>query len=261
MTNFFTGDFLRRLGRLQRPRLAGFCLLLLIVAGSGQLPRAMAQDSVAPVAQPNQTRLQAKRREEIRQRKIDNPEAQDGANVYRHSANVHSIANALGLSVETTSRLFETINFIFLVILIVWGVRRILPRALQNRTERIRNEIEQARIATEEANRRLARVEERLGRLDSEIDSIRRKADLETTMEEKRLREAMEQEKQAIVESASQDISAATKNAQAQLKRLAADLIIEHARRRISLSPEGDHTLVEGFMSDLDRKHPGGGVN
>ena len=251
--------------RQRRSWLAGCCLLLLIVAATGFVERAVAQNAGAPIVtasqQAQQSRQQAKRREEIRQRKIDNPEAEEGANVYRHSATVHGIARSLGLSVEATSRMFESINFILLLVAIVWVVRRTLPRALRNRTERIRTEIEQARIATEEASRRLARVEERLERLDSEIEAIRRKANQETTLEEERLREAMEQEKRIILESAAQDIDAASKNAQSQLKRMAAELAIENARRRIASSGENDHTLVEGFLTDLNRKHPGRGVN
>ena len=153
-----------------------------------------------------------------------------------------------------TSRIFEIINFILLVICIVWLVGRILPKALRNRTERIRNEIEQARAATENANRRLASVEERLGRLDSEIEAIRRKAEQETTLEEKRLRAAHGAGKAAILDSAAQNIGAATKNAQSQLKRLAAELVIEHATRQIAVTPETDKTLVEGFLTDLNRK-------
>lgn len=245
--------------------LAAGCLLWLIIARPGFPARTIAQDAVAPQA-PHSSRLQAKRRQEMRQRKIDNPEAEDGANVYRHSPMVHSLARSLHLSVEATSRMFESINFLLLVIAIVWVIKRLLPRlfpqaTFRARTERIRNEIEQAHIATEDANRRLARVEERLARLDSDIDAIRLKADRETSSEEERLREAMEQEKQAILESAKQDITAATKNAQGQLKRMAADLAIEHARRRISLSPANDHNLVEEFLTDLDQKHPGGAVN
>ncbi len=255
------GSFRRKILRL----FAFCCLLVLMLAGAGLQADAAIQNPASEppaIAQtPHQSKLRAERREERRQRKIDNPEAEEGANVYRHSPMVHSLARMFGLSVEATSRIFEIINFILLVICIVWGVGLILPRALRNRTERIRNEIEQARAATENANRRLAGVEERLGRLDNEIDAIRRKAEQETALEEKRLRDAMEQEKQQILASAAQDISAATKNAQSQLKRLAAELVIEHARRQIVVTPESDKTLVEGFVTDLNRKHPGGGVN
>lgn len=220
-----------------------------------------AAEVSATVPQPQSAQMQAKRREQIHQKKIDNPEAGEESNVYRHSATVHAIARIFGLSVESTSRLFETINFAVLVILLVWIVARLLPKTLRNRTERIRNELEQARVATAEANRRLADVERRLGQLDSEIEGIRTRAEQETILEEKHLRAALEQEKQSILENASQDIQAATKNAQSLLKNLAADLVIEHARKKIAVTPETDRSLVEGFVSDLERNQPRGGAN
>lgn len=241
-----------------------FAVLICGILLSGFAAPALRADSVAPpptqaTVSTQSSAAQAKRREEIRQKRIDNPEAEDGANVYRHSPMVHSLARMFGLSVESTSRLFETINFVLLVALIVWGIARLLPKTLRARTERIRNDMEQARVATAEANRRLSAVEERLSSLDSEIAALRERAEQETALEEKHLREALEQEKQAILTTAAQDIEAAGKNAQAQLKRLAAELVIEHAQRKIQVSPEADRSLVEGFVSNL--KDMRGGVN
>lgn len=242
-----------------RKRILAVCVLLLALLMPMMLRALAAPDG--GVQSTASSRLQAKRNAEMRQRKIDNPEAEDGSNVYRHSPMVQKLAQSLGLSVEATSRMFETINFIFLMALIVWGVAKLLPKALRARTERIRRELEQARIATEDANRRLAAVEERLSRLDGEIDAIRVHAEQETVQEEQRLREAIEQEKRAILAAAEQDIRAATKNAQSQLKKLAADLVIEHARQQVAISPEVDRSLVAGFLADVGNEHPRGGVN
>ncbi len=247
--------------------LAGPAPRLLAAANSSAQNSPVAQ-SDSHAAQSSQSALQAKRharrQEEIRQKKIDNPEAEDGANVYRHSPTVHKLAHLLGLSVEQTSRLFETVNFILLMVGIVWLVARILPRTLRNRSERIRNEIQQARVATEDANRRLSSIEARLASLDGEIDAIKTKAEQETAAEEKRLRTVMEQEKQAILDAAAQDIAAAGNNAQNLLKNLAADLVIENAKRQIAVTPESDRSLVEAFLTDLNGKNenrPRGGVN
>lgn len=250
--------------RTLRILVCGFFLLAFaapsLLAASSDASAGAQMSAAGPTTA--QQKQQAMRRKEIHQKKIDNPEAEDAADVYRHSPMVHSLAKMFGLSVESTSRLFETINFVLLVIAIVWGIAKLLPRALRSRTERIRNEIEQARVATAEANRRLAGVEERLAHLDSEIEAIRARAEQETLLEEKHLRAALEQEKQSIVESATQDIQAASKNAQSQLKKLAADLIIEHARRQIAVTPETDRSLIDGFLGKLNEKQPpNGGVN
>lgn len=237
----------------------GLVLMFPCVAPAQAAPAAQAGTLAQQQATGHVTRLQMERREEIRQKKIDNPEAEDGANVYRHSPMVHTLAHAFGLSVEVTSRMFEVINFVLLLALIVWGVVRILPKALRSRSERIRSEIDRARVATEDANRRLAHVEERLGRLDADIARMREQAEQETVQEEKRLRAALEQEKLAIVAAATQDIEAATKNAQSQLKKLAADLVIQRAKQGISINSETDRSLIEGFLSGVSQDGPRGG--
>lgn len=218
---------------------------------------ATEQNSTSPV----QAKRQAERREEIKQRNIDNPEAEDGENVYRHSATVHALARTFGLSVETTSRIFETINFLILLAVIVWFLARSLPRTLRNRTERIRNELQQARAASEEAGRRMTAVEERLARLDSEIHEIRTQAHQEAEEKEKQLRAALEQEKQFILDASAQEIAAASSKAQSQLKRLTAELAIERAQHKIAVTPDADRSLVESFLVDLDRQRKNGEVN
>jgi len=244
-----------------------FCGLLLLYCAA---PRAHAVPTAAPVpaaapAQNSSTAVQVKRQaerqEEIRQKKIDTPEAEDGVNVYRHSPMVHKLAHVFGLSVEVTSRLFEVLNFLILMGFIVWFLGRALPKTLRSRTERIQNQILQARTVTDEANRRMASVEERLARLDAEIDAIKTQAQQEALAQENQLRAALEQEKQSILDAAAREIEAASSKAQSQLKRLTAELAIERAKHKIAITPETDHSLVESFLVDLDRERRSGGVN
>ncbi|MEO6964882.1 MAG: ATP synthase F0 subunit B [Acidobacteriaceae bacterium] len=244
-----------------------FCGLLLlslaapcaraIVTDSAVQTVALAQNSESIT----QTKQHAERQEEIKQSKIDNPEAEDGENVYRHSAMVHTLARTFGLSVETTSRIFETINFLILLAVILWFLARSLPRTLRSRTERIQNQLQQARTASEEAKRRMAAVEERLARLDSEIHAIRLQAQQEAQEKEKQLRAVLEQEKQSILDSSVKEIAAASNKAQNQLKRLTAELAIERAQHKIAVTPDADRSLVESFLTDLDRQRKNGEVN
>lgn len=198
------------------------------------------------------------RKEEVRQSRADNPEGHDDADQYRHAPMVQNIAHHLGLSTETCARIFEALNFLVLLVAIIWFAARVLPRTLRNRKQRIQSEIEHARAVTEDANRRLASVEQRLSRLDDEIHAIHVQAQQETAAEEQRLRAALEEEKERIVAAAEKEVNAASANAQRQLKNLTAELVIEHARRRISVSPEADRSLVDAFVADLPRDRSGG---
>jgi F-type H+-transporting ATPase subunit b len=171
---------------------------------------------------------------------------------YLRSPMVQKLANRFRLPVDTASRTFEIINFIFVVAGIIWLIAKFFPKMLRTRSERLRSELQRARTSIDNANRRLAAVEERLSRLDSEIDAVRRQAEEETRVEEQRLRAAVEREKQAVTEAAAQDIRAARKNAENQLRKLAVDLTIENASRQIAVTPEVDRALVSGFLSELN---------
>jgi F-type H+-transporting ATPase subunit b len=242
----------------------GLSLLFLAV------PRSHAIQA-APVAQsdasaPSSTisargKRRAQRREEIEQKKIDNPEIDDEVNIYRHSATVQKLANMFGMSVEAMSRWLEGLNFLVVVAFIVWFLARIMPKTLRARTERIQRELQQARTVTEDANRRLANVEERLARLDTEINGIKTQAQQDAVEKEKQMRAALEQEKKAILDSSTMEIVAASSKAQSQLKRMTAELAIERAKHKIAVSAETDRSLVETFLVDLDKERRSSEVN
>ncbi len=251
----------------------GLALLLLVVplghaaqaAASGPTAQAAPVAQANPSAQnsitPAQTRRRAKRREQIEQRKIDNPEVDDEANIYRHSVNVKKLANMLGMPVEVMSRWLEGLNFLIVVAFIVWFLARIMPKTLRARSERIQRELQQARTVTEDANRRLASVEERLARLDTEISGIKTQAHQDAVEKEKQMRAALEQEKQSILDSSTMEIAAAGSKAQSQLKRMTAELAIERAKHQIAVSTDADRSLVETFLVDLDKEPRSSGVN
>ena len=242
----------------------GLSLLFLAVPRGHAMQTAPAAQSGASAPSSTtaaQTKRKAQRREEIEQKKIDNPEIDDEVNIYRHSATVRKIANTFGTSVEVMSRWLEGFNFLVVVAFIVWFLARIMPKTLRARTERIQRELQQARTVTEDANRRLASVEERLARLDTEINGIKTQAQQDAVEKEKQMRAALEQEKQSILDSATIEIAAAGSKAQSQLKRMTAELAIERAKHKIAVSAEADRSLVETFLVDLDKERRGSGVN
>ena len=252
-------------GLLSYALVFGGLFLFLLAVPRGH---AASADSVAPssalatnAATPASTKLQAERRQEIRQRRADNSEAEDSVNVYRHSPMVDKLAHSFGLSVEVTARMFELLNFAILVGLILWFLARVLPKTLRARTERIQNQLQQARTVSEEAHRRMADVEERLARLGADIDAIKANAHRDAVEKEKQLRVALEQEKQAILVASAHEIATATSKAQSQLKRITAELVLERAQQNLKVAPEADRSLVESFVTDLDRKPAKRGVN
>jgi F-type H+-transporting ATPase subunit b len=132
----------------------------------------------------------------------------------------------------------------------------VLPKLFRSRSETLEKELVSARQATEDANRTLAEVEARLLRLDSEIDGIRRQVEQESVEDEKRIHAALEAERERIIASAEQEITATQAAAQRDLKKFAANLAIDNAMRRIQLSNDTDRALVREFGKSL--KNSGG---
>jgi F-type H+-transporting ATPase subunit b len=237
-----------------------FFLLLPVPRAHAAIADPVAQSSAPAESSMTaaQTKREVKRQEQIEQKKIDNPEIDDGVNIYRHSATVQKIANMFGTSVEVMSRWLEGLNFLVVLAFIVWFLARIMPKTLRSRTERIQRELQQARTVTEDANRRLASVEERLARLDVEINGIKTQAQQDAVEKEKQMRATLEQEKQLILDSSAQEIAAASGKAQSQLKRMTAELAIERAKHKIAVSADVDRSLVETFLVDLDKERRSG---
>ncbi len=198
----------------------------------------------------------------VEDRAVEEFAAEDnGVNVYRHSTMVHAFARVFGLSVETTARIFEGLNFLILAVAVLWFVVRALPRALRSRAERIQKNLQEARLATDDANRRLQDVEQRLARLDTEISSLKSQAEQETVVDEARIRASMEEAQQRLVHAAEQEIASVGANAQRRLKTLAADLILEYATHHVSLDTDADRSLVRNFVSELGDKGRSAGRN
>ncbi len=172
---------------------------------------------------------------------------------YRHSAIVQTLAGMLHLSVETTARLFEFINFAVVVLAIGIPLVRFLPKFLRRRSAKLASDIESARKVTEDANSRLSAVEAKLASLDQEIAKFRTEVEKEIVQDEAHGKAVLEEERARIVASAEQEIAVAAAQAKRGLRHFAADLAIEQATKQLVLTPETDRALIAEFVRDTAR--------
>jgi F-type H+-transporting ATPase subunit b len=121
----------------------------------------------------------------------------------------------------------------------------------RNRTASIQKFLEEARKASEDANKRLSEIESRLSRLDHEISGMRAMSEREAAAEEERIKAATADESRRIVESAQQEIAAATKAARRELTAYAADLAVTLASKQIKVDATTDQALVRRFAQQL----------
>lgn len=188
---------------------------------------------------------------------MDEPETNSQVEQYRHSPTVQTIARYLHIKTETAADIFEDINSGVLLFVIGYFLLKFIPGIFRRRSETLQKDLTTAQAATEDANRRLAAVEARLSRLDGEIEAIRQQAERDSAEDEKRIHAALESERERIIASAEQEITATQAAAQRELKKFAADLAIDNAARRIQLSMDTDRALVKEFGAGL-QDQPGG---
>jgi F-type H+-transporting ATPase subunit b len=177
----------------------------------------------------------------------------------KHSSSVKLVARLTGLSVDNAYLLCVLINFAMVAGVVIWAAKKNLPGMFRRRTADIQKAMEEARKASEEANKRLADIESRLSRLDAEIGTMRTDAEKEAVAEELRIKAAAEEDARRIVESAEQEIAAATKAARRELTAYAADLAVTLATRQIHVDSPTDQALVRNFAQGLGSNTGGPG--
>jgi F-type H+-transporting ATPase subunit b len=148
---------------------------------------------------------------------------------------------------------WQIINFVALVAVLGWFGGRALNKALAARHEQLRNELAQAAEAKVAAEARLAKEEKRLAALEQEIASIRAGIKQEAEAEKARLIELAEERARRIKEETTFLLDQQVKEAEATLRRQAAQTAVEMAEQivRRSLSAGDQQRLLDGFVSDV----------
>jgi F-type H+-transporting ATPase subunit b len=185
--------------------------------------------------------------------KMDAPDTDSQTESFRHAGPVQKIARLTNLSTETTAKIFEDLNSAILIGVILWFLLKFMPKMLRKRSEHLQKQIVEAQVASAQAAERLSAVEERLSKLGVEIDAIREQTERESASDEKRIQDALEEERKRIVASAEQEIGAASAAAHRDLKKFAAELAVDRAMGRIHLSAEDDHALIHNFTENLKK--------
>jgi F-type H+-transporting ATPase subunit b len=236
-------------------RYAKTVLLFVMVLSVLAVPRLKGQTATGPdgssaTAQPQSGNSAERPDSPSRQLAKESNEADD-ENQFKHSSSVQFVAKLTGISLDYAYWLCVLLNFAVIAIAIFWVAKKNLPGMFRNRTAEIQKAMQEARKASEDANRRLADIESRLSRLDAEIGTMRTAAEKEGAAEELRIKAAAEEDARRIVESAEQEIAAATKAARRELTAYAADLAVTLATRQIHVDSPTDQALVRSFAREL----------
>jgi F-type H+-transporting ATPase subunit b len=211
----------------------------------GQVSTSEAGQSSRPAAQSGEaSQGEASRGDASQEERDENEE-------YRQSPVVKMLGSKMGMKPAAASMTFDVVNFAILAVALGWFLARALPKAFRNRTTVIQKHLVDARTATEEASIRLNSVEDRLSKLDEQIAAMRSQAEKDAVGEEQRIRASVEEEKQKVLQSAEQEIAAATMQARRDIQRYAAELAVDQAARKLVVSAETDRLLIDSFARRL----------
>ena len=183
---------------------------------------------------------------------VENADEEENSQ-FKYSSIVRGLAKKSGLSKETVYWIFNVINFAILFAGGVWVVRKAMPHGFAPRTAEIQKGIEAARKASAEASARLGEIESRLAKLDAEIAGIRSAAEAGFSIEEQRIKADAERDARQVVAAAEQEITAAARSAQRDLKAFAAGLAVDLAEKKINVDEAADQTLVRQFATQLGK--------
>jgi len=145
-------------------------------------------------------------------------------------------------------------NFALLVMGLGYLASKMLPPFFAGRTAEIQKGLADAATMQKESEAKVTAIEGRLKNLEGEIASIRSNAAAEMVTEEARVRKEGEDAIAKMRQHTDTEIAAATKAAQAELRRYAALLALETAegQLRARINAPVDAGLIGGFLKGLN---------
>ncbi len=145
------------------------------------------------------------------------------------------------------------VNFSILVGTLVYLLRSPFAQYLKNRFAQISQELANARETRRSATAQLAEIDRRIQALPGEIEALKTRGAQEITVEEKRIQQAAEAERQRLLEQTRREIDVQLQLAKRELVQHAADLAVGLATDRIkgSITTDDQMRLVDRYVDQV----------
>ncbi len=147
----------------------------------------------------------------------------------------------------------RVINFLIVVVLLYFLLRKPLRRAMADRRERLVKAMGDAEESRAEAKRLLEEYTERTARLEQELSALRATAEEERRSLQGRILEEAREVTQRVMEQARLTIDQEAKKAEQRLKEKAASLALELAEEALKreLGPDDQRRFLKEYVSKL----------
>lgn len=145
------------------------------------------------------------------------------------------------------------LNFVLLAGGLAYIIRKNAGPYFARRSREIRKGMVEADEARAEADAKVAEVDRRLASLDAEIEALRSEARHEEQAENERAGRETAEEIAKIRAHLADEIAAAGKSAQLELRRYSAQKALDLAEQKIlqGMSPEIQERLIRSFIANL----------
>jgi F-type H+-transporting ATPase subunit b len=162
---------------------------------------------------------------------------------------------------EEVNPLWKWPNFLLLVGLLGYLIKKHGGPLLAARSESIRESLEAGKKAKAEADARAAAVQAKIANLDREIAKFRTSALADLQQEAERIRQKTETELSRIEQQTKAEIIVVGKQTRLELRQYVAKLAMEMAEQKIRnrMTPDTQTTLVNNFTGDLSGHAAGSG--
>lgn len=156
-------------------------------------------------------------------------------------------------SSEWTMLARKIVNFAILVGVLVYILRSPVVGYLKNRGVAIRKDLADAAAVRSAAEAQLASVRSKLGELPAELAQLRRRGEEEVAGEQRRMKDAADQERQHLLERARRDIDIQLRVARRMLLEHSAALAVSLTRDRVlrEITPEDQARLIDRYATEV----------
>lgn len=135
---------------------------------------------------------------------------------------------------------FHLINFVILVSLLTFLLRRKIKDALANRAARVKGDIDESNRLRKDAQQRFEELESRLDGFENELASMKADAESSALTEQESIMARAEEDAARIAESAQRSIRDETERARQALRQEVAELSVGLARDKLSANVTAD---------------------